>query len=79
MIQLFLTRLGLWIARLGYWPAQTLIDRAGILCQSQERADATSEYKRHQVYAQLIKEFPTTPKRQIGLAIELALTVGYGH
>jgi hypothetical protein len=75
MIKSFLTRLGLWIARLGYWPSQTLIDRAAVLCQKWQKADATSEYKRHQVYAAMIKEFPQVPKRQIGLAIELSLIV----
>lgn len=30
----------------------------------------TGEWKRHQVYARLLKEFPTLPKGTIGLLIE---------
>lgn len=37
--------------------------------------EQSGEYKRHVVYAKLIKKFPETPKRQIALAIELALNV----
>ena len=33
------------------------------------------EHKRHQVYAALIKEFPTLPKRDLALAIEMAVRV----
>ena len=39
-------------------------------------ADTTlqgGEAKRHAVYARLIKDFPMTPKRELGLAIEPAL------
>jgi hypothetical protein len=36
-------------------------------------AGTSGEYKRHQVYARLMKEFPELPKRSLGLAIELAL------
>lgn len=31
------------------------------------------EYKRHWVYAQLLKAFPDRPKREAALAIELAV------
>ena len=34
---------------------------------------ATGEYKRHQVFARLIKEFPGEKHRTLGLQIELAL------
>jgi len=33
----------------------------------------TGEYKRHNVYSRLLKEFPEVPKRDVGLAIELAV------
>ena len=35
--------------------------------------DASGEYKRHRVYAQLIKEFPIVEHRDIGHLIELVL------
>ena len=35
--------------------------------------DGGGEYRRHQVYARLIKEFPDTPKRLIAFSIEKAL------
>lgn len=36
--------------------------------------DASGEYKRHQVYARLLKEFPRESKRAISRAIEEALS-----
>jgi hypothetical protein len=36
-------------------------------------ATASGEAKRHAVYARLLKEYPTTPKRDLALAIETAL------
>lgn len=36
-------------------------------------ADVSGEWKRHQVYAKLLKEFPGNRKRDLGLAIENAL------
>lgn len=33
----------------------------------------TGEAKRHQVYAKLIKQFPDVPKRDLAMAIELAV------
>jgi hypothetical protein len=44
-------------------------------------ADTTltgGEAKRHAVYARLIKDFPTTTRRELGLAIELALAAKEG-
>ena len=36
-------------------------------------AEHSGEYKRHQVYAKLIKQFPEAPKRHVALAIEIAV------
>jgi len=69
----WLTRLGLWIAQLGYWPSPALVERARVLCREQEQPGVSGEYKRHQVYARLIKEYPAAAKRTLGLAIELSL------
>lgn len=35
--------------------------------------DASGEYKRHHVYAEMIKQFPSEEKNTLGLAIELAV------
>lgn len=35
--------------------------------------DQAGEFKRHQVYAALLKKFPREPKREVGYAIEVAL------
>lgn len=40
------------------------------LVQEAELLDASGEYKRHQVYARLIKEFPLAAKREIAFCIE---------
>lgn len=70
----------LWLAGLaGYAPYgdfdPALIDRARDLCAQQTdlMPDSSGEAKRHQVYAQLIKEYPTVAKRRLALAIELGL------
>lgn len=49
--------------------------RAKALVADVERLDASGEYKRHTVYARLLKEFPMRRKRDVGLAIETALQV----
>ena len=36
-------------------------------------AEANGELRRHRAYARLLKQFPDAPRRQIGLAIELAV------
>lgn len=42
-------------------------------------AEGTSgEYKRAWAYGRLLKTLPTTPKHEIGLAIELAVTRLHG-
>lgn len=35
--------------------------------------EASGEYKRHQVYSQLLKAFPMASKRDLAYAIELAI------
>ncbi len=37
------------------------------------RSDVSGEYKRHQIYAKMIKAYPLVPKNVIGLEIELAV------
>jgi len=45
--------------------------RADILVANADKMVGVSgEYKRHIVYAQLLKEFPGIPKRDLGFAIE---------
>ena len=38
-----------------------------------EGLDASGEYRRHSVYAALLRQFPSASKRDLALAIELAL------
>jgi len=53
---------------------QPLLDRAGQLAkQATALTDTTGEWKRHQVYAALIDEFPDRKKRDLAYAIELTL------
>lgn len=47
--------------------------RAKELVQEVDPLAVNGEYKRHLVYAQLIKEFPTVPRRQLSKDIENAL------
>jgi hypothetical protein len=54
-------------------PRDALLRRAVALTREFATWDASGEAKRHQVYAQLQKEFPTRPHREIALAIEAAL------
>lgn len=53
--------------------SSALQQRASALTKEQETVDASGEYKRHIVYAQLIKEFPAETKRNIAKAIESVL------
>ena len=51
-----------------------LLDRAVALTkEAADQAEVTGEWKRHQVYARLLDEFPETRKRDLAYAIELAL------
>ena len=47
--------------------------RAEHLVKDAESIQADGEYKRHQVYARLLKEFPKVPKKELGLAIEIGV------
>lgn len=52
----------------------TLYKRAGQLIQAAESfVNSSSEYKRHKVYAQLVKEFPNNKVRDIAYVIELVI------
>lgn len=50
-----------------------MMDRTIALVKLQEKEDKGGEAKRHAVYAQLIKDFPAIAKRELALAIEVAL------
>lgn len=56
-------------------PATEIVKEALRLCINAEETYPTQsgEYKRHQVFAKLIKVFPDSSKRQLGIAIELAV------
>lgn len=81
-------RLAMFLRRLAEWldvqpvtaeillsvPVDELYARTVALTRVQEQIDGRSgEAKRHQVLAQLRKEFPTTATRSLALAIEAAL------
>lgn len=38
-----------------------------------ENRSVSNEYKRHQVYAHVLKEYPTIPHHEVALAIELVI------
>lgn len=44
--------------------------RVRLLVKAYESAGVSGEYKRHQVYARLIKDFPDMEHKYIGLKIE---------
>ena len=76
----YIIKFALWLVRkLGlkmfhYTRFENLICAASEPIQVEElKKDMSGEYKRHQVYARLIKRFPDVPRRDIGLAIELAV------
>ena len=53
--------------------SKPVFDRAGQLSRDADTTLSGGEAKRHQVYAKLIKDFPIVNKRELALAIELAL------
>jgi len=81
----WLVRFGLWLASLGGWvppicdrahaPATPMLISARIwTAWAEETFPGTSgEHKRHQVYARLLRIYPDAPRRDVALAIELAL------
>lgn len=84
-----LVRFGLWLAGLGGWALPPPCDHTHVLPLSPElrrliqaaehmvkhvdRLDAGGEYKRHLVYARMLKAHSGASKRDIALAIEVAL------
>lgn len=73
-----LTRLLHWLepppVEIDVSPVDPLDAMAWQLVELAERIPETSgEYKRHWVYARLLKDFPMRPKRDAALAIELAI------
>ena len=50
-----------------------ILERAAALIRDADTLLTGSEAKRHMVYAKLLKDFPEIPKRNLALAIELAL------
>ncbi len=73
-----------WVQRLLNWldpaaapaPApdvSTLAGMADSLVRAAGELDVDGEYRRHRVYARLIKTYPTEPKRVLSRAIEDAL------
>lgn len=73
MIKRLIVRFARWLLRVcGPSP---YLERAIELCKEQEveRPNATWENKKHQVMAQLIKEFPEARKRELSRTIEDAL------
>lgn len=87
-------RFGLWLARRCGWtlppppvgcarphgpdlPSDVLASARG-LTERAERLDASGEYKRHVVYAALQKDYPTTAKRVLALAIEWVMNADAG-
>ena len=63
--------LAAWRMRKAFDPV--LLARAKELAFAIDFNEGSGEYKRHQVYARLIKEFPSTKHRHLALAIEIAL------
>lgn len=59
-------------------PAEPVVEsplaaRVRALVAEHAALEASGEYKRHQVYARLLKEFPNEQGRDLGLLIELAV------
>jgi hypothetical protein len=79
-----LIRLAFWIlaryhlkplfpSRIPIFDKQVATARALIAEQEIKHPDASGEYKRHMVYARLIKVYPRVRKRYLALAIETAI------
>ena len=82
-------RIGLWMIRTGRmlagspdpsfawrgetWPSDELVRHAKGLTAQWPQPELSGEYKRHQVFARLIKDYPHENRRALALAIELAL------
>lgn len=77
-------RVALWLHRVAAWiwtPPPRAVEnpvlaRALVLVDAVDTAadpEASGEFKRHIVYARLLKEFPTTRRRDVGLLVEAAV------
>lgn len=53
---------------------QAILDLTKGLISMADSWDSTGEYKRHTVYAKLIKAFPDADKKTLALAIELVIS-----
>lgn len=51
-----------------------LPDVEKLVIEQESIPDVSGEYKRHQVYSRLIKNYSFMPKHEIALAIEIAIT-----
>ena len=54
-------------------PLPEYANRAFDLVKKYDTVKESGEYKRHQVFSRLIKELPQAEKKNLGLAIELAV------
>ncbi len=80
MIAKWIYRIVLWVVgRLGYElvpvppGVRTLVGEAAELTARYEPMNESGEWKRHQVYAAMIRRHPDVRRREIALAIELAV------
>ena len=60
-------------------PILALTEEALLLVEIEDTKPQGGEYKRHQVYAQLIKRHPESRKRDIGWAVERAVRRFHGE
>ena len=68
----FLTRFkAAW--RMHYSFDPLLLEHTTTLVREANRLEGSGEFKRHQVYAKLIKQYPHTSHQRLALAIEVAL------
>lgn len=92
MIRRWLVAVGLWLAHLGGWTEPVPPDcthlhlpeiapdvwaKTQALVREYAPTGMGGEAKRHQVYARLIKEFPTASRSDLGLVIEYAVREFY--
>lgn len=73
-----LIKLLLWITggKMFLVPAEVvkILPQVKMLCSLVDKKEQSGEWKRHQVYASLIKLHPEISRRNIALAIEVALS-----
>lgn len=70
-MKLFTMLRSAWKMRRSFDPV--LLDRAKALVAEAAKLQGSGEYKRHIVYARLIKDFPKRPRTDLALAVEIAL------